>query len=117
MPARPTHVLDASALIAYLKGEPGQEVVGELLRDDATVLVIHTMNLCEVYGCYFRLDGQAQAEAAWENTCRISQVCVHTDDGFIKRVARWKEEQRLAMLDSFVAATAETFWLPDSYDG
>ncbi len=100
MATRLTHVLDASALIAYLKGEPGHEILVELLRDDANAFGIHCMNLCEVYNCYYTTDGQARADAAWENTMRICQVCPHVDEGFIKRVARWKADRKLPMLGS-----------------
>lgn len=50
-------VLDASALIAFLRNEPGAEIVGESLRGSA----ISTVNLVEVATRFFGL-GMAEAE-------------------------------------------------------
>ena len=44
VPARPEYILDASALLAVLLGEPGQEIVRERI-DQA---YIHSVNLAEV---------------------------------------------------------------------
>lgn len=49
MAAKPTHIVDASALIAYFKGEAGHERFAELLRDEGNIPAIHIVNLCEVY--------------------------------------------------------------------
>lgn len=43
------NILDACAMIAYLRGEPGGEVVDRLLQDPAEVCFAHVLNLCEVY--------------------------------------------------------------------
>jgi PIN domain nuclease of toxin-antitoxin system len=42
-----TVVLDACAIIAFLRDEEGPEVVESALLEDACVA--HTINLCEVY--------------------------------------------------------------------
>ena len=105
----PTHVLDASALITYLKGEVGNQRLADLLGDDENTLAIHVLNLCEVYCCYYRTDGQPQAQVAWEQAARILQICSPIDDAFTKLVARWKVVQGLPMLDAVVAATAEKY--------
>jgi hypothetical protein len=42
-------VLDACALIAYLRGEPGSDVIEALLLDPDVPSLIHAINLCEVY--------------------------------------------------------------------
>ncbi len=65
MAAKPTHILDANALIAYFKGENGHELVTKLLRDEENSLAIHVVNLCEVYYGYFRAVGHVQADIAW----------------------------------------------------
>jgi predicted nucleic acid-binding protein len=107
--AKPTHVVDACALIAYLKGEQGNDRVAELLADEGNTLAIHILNLCEVYCCYYRTDGQGQAQIAWDNAARILQICSPLDEAFSKVAARWKVEQGLPMLDAIAAATAETY--------
>jgi predicted nucleic acid-binding protein len=109
---QPTHVLDASALITYLKAEPGNQRLADLLADDINILTIHIMNLCEVHCCYYRTDGQAQAQVAWEQAATILQICTPIDEAFIKLVGRWKAVQGLPMLDAVAAATAEKYACP-----
>ncbi len=42
-------VLDASATIAYLRGEPGKERIAAALLDDENSCRMHAVNLCEVF--------------------------------------------------------------------
>ena len=44
-----THCLDACAVIAYLRQEPGAEVLQALIEQPTTFLVMHVCNLGEVY--------------------------------------------------------------------
>jgi predicted nucleic acid-binding protein len=59
-------VLDSSAMLAYLGGEPGEEVVTGLLDDpDRDVPVYaHAANLCEVFYHFLRATDAATAEQA-----------------------------------------------------
>jgi len=43
------NVLDACAMIAYLRDEPGADVVEALLLDKNNSCVAHAVNLCEVF--------------------------------------------------------------------
>ena len=43
-----SYVLDACAMIAYLRSEPGAEVVSHLLKQPAGRCAAHAINLCEV---------------------------------------------------------------------
>jgi predicted nucleic acid-binding protein len=43
------HILDASAMVAYLAGEKGDAVVASLLLDPGATCYAHSVNLCEVY--------------------------------------------------------------------
>ena len=107
MAAKPTHIIDASALIAYFNGEDGHERFAQLLSDEGNVLAMHATNLCEVYYGYLRADGLERAETAWEEAVRVVQVMNKLDDGFVKRVARWKVEYGLGLADAHAAAAAE----------
>lgn len=107
MAARPTHIVDASALIAYFKSEEGHENFADLLRDEQNVFAMHTANLCEVYYSYLRSDGPEQAEEAWAKANEILGVLEKADPQFMKRVGRWKVEHNLPLGDAFAAATAE----------
>lgn len=107
MPAKPTHIIDASALIAYFNGEDGHDRFAQLLSDEQNVLAMHATNLCEVYYGYLRADGLERAEKAWEEAIRVVQILKELDDGFVKRVARWKVEYGLDLADAHAAAAAE----------
>jgi PIN domain nuclease of toxin-antitoxin system len=56
-------VIDASALIAFLRDEPGADVVESFLSAPERCYA-HALNLCEVYYDFFRASNQDAAEAA-----------------------------------------------------
>lgn len=56
-------VIDASALIAFLRDEPGAETVENVLGLPQTCYA-HALNLCEVYYDFWRASNQNVAEAA-----------------------------------------------------
>ena len=58
------YVIDASAMIAYLRAEPGGQVVRDLLQDTAHQCLAHAINFCEVYYDFYRADGEQLAGAA-----------------------------------------------------
>lgn len=107
MTAKPTHIVDASALIAYFKSEAGHEKFAELLRDERNVLAMHAVNLCEVYYSYLRSDGLERGEEAWAKADEILGVLEKIDAQFMKRVGSWKVNHNLPLGDAFAAATAE----------
>jgi uncharacterized protein with PIN domain len=43
------YVLDACAMIAYLVGEAGAEVVENALLDTGSQCIAHSINLCELF--------------------------------------------------------------------
>src|ERR1041385_6997936 len=57
-------VLDACAMIALLRGEPGEEVVWRYVSGGGVSSLAHTINLCEVYYDFWRIGGQAAADSA-----------------------------------------------------
>lgn len=107
MAVKPTHIVDASALIAYFKSEEGHEKFADLLRDDRNVLAMHSVNLCEVYYNYLRSDGLEKAGEAWTKASEILRIVEKVDPQFMKRVGRWKVDHDLPLGDAFAAATAE----------
>lgn len=58
------HVLDASAMLAYLRGENGALVVDQLLRSPTKICYAHSVNLCEVYYDFLRSSDQETAKQA-----------------------------------------------------
>ena len=55
-------VLDACALIALLRREPGGEVVDSLLSEKNNTCIVHAVNLCEVYYDLVRRAGEGRAK-------------------------------------------------------
>jgi len=57
-------VLDASAMIAFLRDEPGASAVADALVDPNSRCYAHAINLCEVYYDFHRAAGREAAEGA-----------------------------------------------------
>jgi predicted nucleic acid-binding protein len=108
-----THCLDACAVIAYLRQEPGAEVLKELIERPTTFLALHVCNLGEVYYDFFREDGLTAAQKAWTHTVAIPlELYREADDAFIQRVGMIKVEERVSFADAFALALAERLNIP-----
>lgn len=57
------YVFDACAVIAFLQGEPGAEVVAEILKNPSNRCLLHALNACEVYYDTYRRSGEEDASA------------------------------------------------------
>lgn len=57
-----SYVLDASAMLAYLRGEKGVLVVDALLHNPLRLCYAHAINLCEVYYDFLRTSNQSTAQ-------------------------------------------------------
>ncbi len=79
-------ILDAKAMIAYLRDESGADVVEQVLLDKNTRVFAHSINLCEVYYDTIRFSNEDATEKAIKNL---------SDSGVIERPdfdrAFWKE--------------------------
>jgi hypothetical protein len=81
-----THCLDACAVIAYLRQEPGADVLKALIELPTTFLAMHVCHLGEVYYDFFREDGLAAAQTAWTHTLILPlELRREADDAFIQR--------------------------------
>jgi predicted nucleic acid-binding protein len=58
-----TYVFDACAVIAFLQGESGAEIVAGILKNPSNRCLIHTLSACEVYYDTYRRSGQEDASA------------------------------------------------------
>lgn len=56
-------VLDASAMLAYLRAEPGGDMVRDFLEDADVPIYAHTINLCEVFYDFVRTDDVIMARS------------------------------------------------------
>jgi len=58
------YILDASAIIAYLRGESGADAVSVVLVGPTHECLVHALNLCEVYYDFYRANGETAARDA-----------------------------------------------------
>ena len=106
-----THVLDASALLAYLEKQRGYEHVQRLLTDAAgrgPALLLSTVNWGEVFYVTYRMYGAVRADdlAHVLETFPLEVVPVHLE--LAKQAALLKALHGLPYADCFAAALATT---------
>jgi len=103
----PIAVLDASALIAFLRGEQGAEVVRSILEDEGTDLVAHVFNLCEVYKDFLGAEGEGTASTAIQDLLDLGiQPREDMDQKFWMDLAQFKKTFKVPWGDSFLIAMA-----------
>jgi len=91
-------VLDASALIAFLRGEPGADVVEGYFGPENS-LYVHALNLCEVYYDFLRAAGEVTAENAIQEILLLG-VREHSDmsPAFWRSAGKLKADYRRVSL-------------------
>lgn len=100
------NVFDASALICFLRDEPGAEEVQRLLEDDAATQYVHAINLCEVYYDFFRAAGALAAESAVRELLDVGlRERNDFDSKFWREAGRVKAAQRRVSLADCCALT------------
>lgn len=102
-----TYVLDACALIAWLRDEAGADQVEALLLDNGATVMIHAVNLCEVYYDCLRSVGERRAEETVATL--LAGGVVLRDDmdvDFWKAVGHLKAAGRIALADTFAVTLA-----------
>lgn len=102
------HILDASAMVAYLSNEPGEPVVTALLVNPTAICYAHTMNMVEVY---YQLIRQMDVRRA-----RLGIRSLYTDGvlerhdmnrRFWQRVGELKARGRISLPDCFCISLAQ----------
>jgi PIN domain nuclease of toxin-antitoxin system len=98
-------VIDASALIAFLRDEPGADAVENVLGLPQTCYV-HALNLCEVYYDFWRASNQNAAEAAITDLMGLGiGERSDMDSQFWREVGRLKAVHRRVSLADCCALT------------
>ena len=100
-------VLDASALLAYLKKESGHARVRDLLASEDASLFINSINAGEVFYIFAREHGIRAADYFLSVILPSLPVTV-VENSFddVIRAARIKAEHSLSFADCFAAVTA-----------
>jgi predicted nucleic acid-binding protein len=91
--------LDANALIAFLRDEPGAAVVEALLTDPANTCFVHAINLCELYYDFRRAEGEDAAQEALRTLAGLRIVAREDmDPAFWQEAGRVKADHRRVLL-------------------
>lgn len=95
------YVLDSTALIAFLYGEPGADVVETYLLDVNAVSLAHAINLCEVYYHAYRLSGEQAAETAITTLANAGVLTrSDLDEALWKQAGKIKGSHKLSLADA-----------------
>lgn len=103
------YVLDASALIALIKDEPGAELVEALLDSGTNTCSVHAVNLCEAYYDFVQASDVGRAD---ELIARLMDtgliVREDMDAAFWQKAGLHKADiKRVSLADCFCMALAD----------
>lgn len=114
------YVLDSSAMLAYLKGEPEGAVVTRLFKTPGALFLAHSVNLCEVFydfGPPSISENLVKAQKAIQHLHAVCHVQERADlDGvFWQDVARLIAERRAMPRDSARSQAVPRLALGDAF--
>jgi PIN domain nuclease of toxin-antitoxin system len=96
------YVLDACAIVAYLRKEPGWDVVLRALTDTGSISLAHAINLCEVFYDFHRKNDESAATAAIRDLYAVGIVERNDfDEAFWKDAGRLKAQGKISLADCF----------------
>lgn len=108
------YLLDACALLAFIKEEKGEgfETVDDLITratDGEIILYISAVNLVEVYYDLIRTDGQEIADTIMQGIEFLPIIVIETISAAIRRnAARMKVRYSMSLADTFLCAVAKS---------
>jgi PIN domain nuclease of toxin-antitoxin system len=101
------YVLDACALLAFLKKEEGGDVVKNII-DEENEILLHAVNLLEVHYDMVRTLGDDKANNVLNGIMKLPiKIISSTDLALIKIASYFKVNYRVSLGDSFVLASAK----------
>ncbi len=96
------YVLDASAMIAYLRNEQGADVVELALLNIAGQCLAHSINLCEVFYIALRTSGEPAAVSAVEDFRQLGvSERSDLDESFWQEAGKLKAGGGISLPDCF----------------
>ena len=96
------YVLDACAMLAYLRNEAGANVVESALLDANSQCIAHAINLCEVYYIVYRDSGESDADSAVKDLKNVGVIERNDfDEAFWKEVGKLKAGGGISIPDCF----------------
>jgi len=100
-------VLDACALIAFLRDEPGAEVVESLFSETNNSCMAHAINLCEVYYDFLRAKDEKTALEALADLESVGLVTrEEMNSSFWQEAGKYKVKLKVSLADCFAIALA-----------
>jgi PIN domain nuclease of toxin-antitoxin system len=115
-------ILDSSAVIAFLRDEPGADMVDGLFLDAENPCHIHALNLCEVFYNMTREFGEEHATEQIAEVQTLGLLCISDLDELLWLDAgRLKaEHRRVSLADCFGLALTRrlrgTFYTTDHHE-
>lgn len=102
------YLLDSSAWLAHLLGEPGLEEVNLLFDEATTEVSISALSIPEIYGRLCAISRQADWQTVWESYRPLFTRIIATDETIAQRaiLLRAATKHRLPTIDGLIAATA-----------
>jgi predicted nucleic acid-binding protein len=96
------YVLDASAIIAWLRNEPGDDVVDTAIRDVNAQCLVHAINLCEVFYDAHRNAGEKHAQSVVSDLAAVGVTERNDfDQAFWMDAGRLKAGGGISLADCF----------------
>jgi PIN domain nuclease of toxin-antitoxin system len=106
----PKYILDACALIAYLNDEPGADIVSnflEQMENRFVSLLLHKVNLLEVYYGYYRERGKSLADEMFGDVLDSGiQILGDISNDMLMEAGRFKGSYSISLGDSILLAVA-----------
>jgi PIN domain nuclease of toxin-antitoxin system len=98
-----TIVLDASAMVAFLRDEVGADLVESALNDRTNICLAHAINLCEVFYDAVRERGEPAAMGLLQDLYTAGvQPRTDFDQAFWQEAGRYQAAQRrVSLADCF----------------
>lgn len=102
------YLLDACAMIAYLRDEPGADAVESILNDKTHKCYAHAINLCEVYYDFLRAEDEETAKDAIADLISLGvEIRQDLDTAFWQEAGKYKAEiKKISLADCFAMALA-----------
>ena len=103
-----THLLDSSAWLAHLFGEPGVDDVTLLFDDSKNEVSISALSIPEVFGRLKSMERQAHWPEVWEIYSKLFFKVLPVDDVIAHQAVQLRAATtgRLPTIDGLIAATA-----------
>lgn len=103
-----THLLDSSAWLAHLFGEPGVNEVTQLFDDQNNQVNISVLSIPEVFARLKSMGREANWAAVWAIYSELFSKVIPADEAIAHQAVQLRlvTSERLPTIDGLIAATA-----------